>query len=113
MEKGAYIFYDEDDNIDLFIFMKCTTEELHKALPINSSMGEILENHDTLQAVFHKGADYLGSGSFEQIPELIEKMNCVDLINNSFEILKNNHFPTLTQKQYNNLVNFSKSQLKY
>ena len=113
MEKGAYIFYDEDDNIDLFIFMKCTTEELHKALPINSSMGEILENHDTLQAVFHKGADYLGSGSLQQIPELIEKMNGVDLITNSFEILKNNHFPTLTQTQYNNLVNFSKSQLKY
>lgn len=113
MEKGAYIFYDEDDNIDLFIFMKCTTEELDIALPINSSMGEILENHDTLQAVFHKGADYLGSGSLEQIPQLIEKFNGVDLINNSFEILKNNHFPTLTQNQYNNLVNFSKTQLKY
>lgn len=90
-----------------FIFYK------YKYLNIYFIFVKILENHDTLQAVFHKGADYLGSGSFEQIAELIEKMNGVDLISNSFEILKNNHFPTLTLTQYNNLVNFSKSQLKY
>ena len=113
MEKGAYIFYDEHDNIDLFIFMKCTTEELHKALPISYSMGEILENHDTLYAIFHKGTDYLGSESFEEIPQLIEKISAVDLISNSFEILKNKHFPTLMQTQYNNLLNFSKTQLNY
>lgn len=112
MDKGAYIFYSENDNIDLFIFMKCTTQELHKALPINSSSGEILENHDTLHAIFHKGLDFLGSGSSEQIPELIQQLHGIDLINNSFETLKMN-FPTLTRNKYSDMVCFCKTQLKY
>ena len=75
MQKGAYIYYDENDNIDLLLFMKCSKEELKRALPINSQNGEILNDHDTLQVIFHKGADYLGSGSLQKIPELIDKLN--------------------------------------
>ena len=112
MEKGAYIFYTENDDIDLFIFMKCTSEELHNALPLNSSRGEILDDHDTLHAIFHKGADYLGSGCLQQIPEIIDKLHAVDLINNSFETLKNLNFPTLTRKNYNYMIDFCKSQLE-
>ena len=112
MEKGAYIFFNDNDEIDLFIFMKCAIQDLHKALPMNSSNGEILENHDTIHAIFHNGADYLGSSSSDKIPELIQKINAVDLINNSFETLKN-YFPALTKKHYKNLINFSKNQLKY
>ena len=111
MQKGAYIFYDEQDNIDLLLFMKCSKEELHKALPVNAANGEILNDHDTLQAIFHKGADYLGSGSLEKIPELINKLNAVDLINNSFIDLKNKGFMSLTETEYNNMKNFSKTQL--
>ena len=46
MEKGAYIFLTENDGIDLFLFKKCTKEELQNALPINFQRGEIKDNHD-------------------------------------------------------------------
>ena len=112
MEKGAYIYYDEHDNIDLLLFMKCSREELEKALPINSQNGEILNDHDTLQVIFHKGADYLGSGSLQKIPELIDQLNAVDLINNNLSDLKNKGFISLTETKYNEMKNFSKRQLQ-
>jgi len=112
MEKGAYIFYDEQDNIDLLLFMKCSKEELNKALPVNAANGEILNDHDTLQVIFHKGADYLGSGSLEKIPELINQLNAVNLINNNLSDLKNKGFLSLTETEYNKMKNFSKTQLQ-
>ena len=113
MEKGAYIYYDEQDNIDLLLFMKCGKEDLHKALPMNSRNGEILNNHDTLQAIFHRGYDYLGSTSIKNIPELIEKLRAVDLINNNLSDLHNQGFLSLTESAYNNMKNFSKNQLGF
>ena len=92
--------------------MKCSREELEKALPINSQNGEILNDHDTLQVIFHKGADYLGSGSLQKIPELIHQLNAIDIINNNLSDLKNKGFLSLTETEYNKMKNFSKTQLQ-
>lgn len=112
MEKGAYIFINSDNKIDLFIFMKVSKEQLKTALPINFDRGEILENHDTLQVIFNNGADYLGSTNSEEVPKIIDNLNAVDLLNNNFSQLKNKGFITLTEREYNNMINFSKRQLQ-
>lgn len=111
MEKGAFIFYSEENTIDLLLFMKCSKEELYNALPISRANGDILDNHDTLQTIFHNGYDYIGSNCLKKIPELIEKLNAVDLLKNSLSDLKKDGFLSLTEKEYNNMKNFSKRQL--
>tara|TARA_B100001287_G_C22475063_1_gene431536 strand:+ start:184 stop:522 length:339 start_codon:yes stop_codon:yes gene_type:complete len=111
MEKGAYIFLTENDEIDLFLFKKCTKEELQNALPMNFQRGEIKDNHDCLTVFFHNGADYLGSGEFENIPNIIKEKRMIDLLNNTYENIVNNGFGNLKRKQFDNFVNFSKNQL--
>ena len=108
MEKGAYIFINSENKIDLFIFMKTSKEQLKTALPINFSMGEILENHDTLQVIFNNGMDYLGSTNSEEVPKIIDNLNAIDLLNNDYSQLKNKGFISLTEREYNNMINFSK-----
>ena len=112
MEKGAFIFYSEENTIDLLLFMKCSKEELYNALPIRAARGDILDNHDTLQAIFHNGYDYISSNCLEKIPELIKKLNAIDLLNNSLSNLQKDGFLSLTEKKYNDMKNFSKMQLQ-
>lgn len=112
MEKGAYIYYDSNNNLDLFLFMKCTRDELQRSLPINYRNGEILDTHNSLQAIFHNGMDYLGSGELKNIPKIIVELNAVDLLNNSFDNLHKLGFLSLKKQEYNNMINFSKNQLK-
>ena len=111
MEKGAYIFLTENDEIDLFLFKKCTKEELQRALPINFKCGEIKDNHDCIAVFFHNGADYLGSGKLEDIPNIIKEKYMIDLLNNTYENIIKNGFGNLKRNQYNNFVKFSKQQL--
>lgn len=112
MEKGAYIYYNSDNNIDLFLFMKSNCDELQRTLPINYSNGEILDTHDSIQAIFHNGMDYLGSGELKNIPKIINELNAVDLLNNSLENLHKLGYTSLTRQHYNNMINFCKNQLK-
>lgn len=111
MEKGAYIFLTEKDEIDLFLFKKCTKEELQNALPINFQCGEIKDNHNCLAVFFHNGADYLGSGKLEDIPTIIKEKGMIDLLNNTYENIVNNGFGNLKRKEFDNFINFSKNQL--
>jgi hypothetical protein len=111
MEKGAYIFLTEKDEIDLFLFKKCTKEELQNALPISLRLGEIKDNHNCLAVFFHNGADYLGSGKLEDIPNMIKEKGMINLLNNTYENIVNNGFGNLKRKQYDGYVNFSKNQL--
>lgn len=111
MDKGAYIFYSENDNIDLFIFKKSTYEELKNTLPTNYSCGNIKEDHNCLSVFFHDGMDYLGSGKLEDIPKIIKEKCMMSILNNSYDDIKSNGFINLTKKQFYNLLSFSKSQL--
>ena len=112
MEKGAYIYYNSNNNIDLFLFMKCTCDELQRALPINYENGEILDTHDSIQAIFHNGMDYLGSGELKNLSKIIIELNAVDLLNNSLDNLHKLGFLSLKRQEYNNMINFSKNQLR-
>lgn len=111
MEKGAYIYLDEHNIINLFLFMKCSQEELKIALPLNYMINELSSEHDTLIAVFHNGCDYLGSNKLENIPEIIKEKQMINLLENTYKELSN-YFSSLSKSKYNSLVTFSKSQLK-
>lgn len=110
-ESGAYIFFNESDEIDLFIFKKCNSEDLKNALPINFSCGEIKDDHNCLCAFFHGGYDYLRSGRLDNIPSIINEKNMYNLLDNSYENCISNGFYKLTKKQYDNFIEFSKNQL--
>ena len=112
MEKGAYIFLTEKDEIDLFLFKKCTKEQLENTLPISSRLGEIKDNHNCLAVFFHNGADYLGSGKLEDIPNIIKEKGMINLLNNTYENIVKNGFGNFTRKQFNNFRDFSINQLK-
>ena len=111
MDKGAYIFYKNPNNIGIFIFIKCTNEEIINVISSYFINIEILPEHNTLTAIFNKKIEYLGSESLEKIPEIIEKLNAADLLNNSLNDLHNKGFISLTENDYNNMINFSKKQL--
>jgi hypothetical protein len=111
-ESGAYIFFNDSDEIDLFLFLKCEREVLKDALPINFSCGEIKDDHNCLCAFFQGGYDYLGSGKLEDIPNIIKEKNMYNILDNSYENCISNGFYKLTKKQFNNFKDFSKSQLE-
>ena len=103
IEKGAYIFYDEDDNIDLFIFMKLSNQDLRKALPLLPP--EEIKDHNMLCCIFNNGVDYLGSGTENDVKSIIFKpgLEMIDLLNNNFESIKKKGLPLLEKNVYESL----------
>jgi hypothetical protein len=88
-ESGAYIFFNDSDEIHLFLFKKCEREVLKNALPINFSCGKL-----------------------EDIPNIIKEKNMYNILDNSYENCISNGFYKLTKKQFNNFKDFSKTQLE-
>lgn len=111
MIKGAFIALSENkDSIELFIFMKLTQDQLLEALPVLNK--EEVKNHNMLCCIFANGQDYLGSGTEEDVKNIINKqgMEMIDLLNNNFETITKS-LPLLDKKVYYSLLNFSKKQL--
>lgn len=110
--KGAYIFNNKQSkSIDLFLFIKCSSDDLKKSLPL--SYNELtMKTHNCLVVIINNGVDYLGSGCLDDVPNLILEKNMVNLLNNSYEFLNTNGFKYLTLENYNNMINFAKKQLK-
>lgn len=110
-ESGAYIFFNELDDIDLFLFIKCSKDDLKNALPINYSCGEIKDDHNCLCAFFQDGCDYLGSGKLEDMENMIKEKHMYNVLDNSYENCISKGFYKLTKKQYNNFKDFCRIQL--
>lgn len=111
MEKGAYIYRNDNNQINLFLFTQESSEVLEKALPCSYDKNT-MSNHDTLCVIFENGFDYLGSNTIDNVYKLIYEKKMVDLLNLSYEQITLRGFNDLKSKKYHNLINFSKEQLK-
>ena len=111
MEKGALIYRNDNNQINLFLFSKESSEILEKALPCSYNKNT-MAHHDTLCVIFENGFDYLGSNTLDNVYKLIDEKKMIDLLNLSFDQINLRGFNDLKFNHYCNLLNFSKEQLK-
>jgi len=109
LEKGAYIFQNANE-VDLFIYLKANSEDLERALPL-SYVKEDMKHHDVLQAIFHRGLDYVGSNISCNIRKFIEETNMVYILDKDYEEIKHYGFTNLNKKTYDKFLDLANNQL--
>ena len=110
MDKGSYVYEDNDTDIILFIYIKLSKDKLKRALPLSYNENTI-GDCNYLLACFKNGFDYLSCGTYETILEMITKHNMVDIINNDY-ISISKYYKNLTINDYNHYLSFATKQLK-
>lgn len=109
LDKGAYIFQN-DNEVDLFIYLKANSEDLERALPM-SYVKEDMKHHDVFHAIFHGGYDYVGSNISCNVPKIIEESNMVYILDKEYDEIKHYGFTNLNKKTYDRILDFANSQL--
>ena len=112
-KNGAFIFLNEGNGIDLFLYKRCSIIELKEKLSIGFSDLEIQKDHNCLVIFFQNELKYLGSGKIEDIPNLVKKKNMFNFIGQSLENCQLNGFSKLDKKIYENFKEFCKLQLNF
>lgn len=106
IEKASYIFMD-DEKIHRFMYFKLSKKQLQEALPI-SYQDNTSKNY--LTVVFDEdGRDFLGQATYDEILELINKYQMTNLLEGSFDKIKNDF--NLGSQELQNMIDFARNQL--
>ena len=118
-DKGAYLITTNTSETtlenymepSLFIFLRVSTEQIKKSLPLSSYNSNDKNNEKTyIGAIFENGMDYIASHTYESIQSTLQKHKHIDLLNSNYEECLC-VFPGLTNEQYVKQLEFSKRQL--
>lgn len=106
-KKGGYI-YNEKDNINLFLYIELTPEELKEVLP--KTYNNNLKDSNYLAIIIYNEKDYLNQASFNSIKQFIINKNMENIFEKDYNNL-HKKINNLTIEQYNNYIGFAKEQL--
>ncbi len=113
-KKGAFIFDQHKnmgkENISIFIYAKCTQGLLKEELPLENN--EIDNNHNFLMIINFDFDFYKKSGTEEDVKEIIDKDEVIDLLNNSYETIKQMGLPFLEENYYNGVLEYATKMLE-
>ena len=104
LDKNGYIFEDKYGQINIFIYIKLTREELAKAMPL-SDPSEL--EKDYLCATFINGIDYIGSSNYPEIETIIKTNKMKNILTTSFKDITFN----ISESEYKSNIEFVKRQL--
>ena len=98
------------ENISIFIYAKCTQGLLKEELPLENN--EIDNNHNMLMIINFDFNEYKNSGTEEDVKEIIDKDEVIDLLNNSYETIKQMGLPFLEENYYNGVLEYATKMLE-
>lgn len=111
-QKGAFIFNQHKNegkkNISIFIYVKCSQDLLKKELPLEM----IEKNHNILMIINFDYNVYKNSGTEKDVKKIIDKDEVIDLLNNSYEKIKQMGLPFLEQNYYNGVLEYANKMLE-
>jgi len=107
-DKGAYIFKDNDNDINLFLYIKHEPENLKNLLRLTYNENLIDSNYFIV--IIKKNKDHIGQNSLKSIKNLIINKNMLNIFDKDFNLLSKK-LENLTYEQYTNYLGFAKEQL--
>lgn len=109
--QGAFVYNDENNNVDVFLYMIMENHELKELLPHDYDHTGI-EDHNTLCMLIQQGKDYIASNNIERVLEIINENMMVSLLDNDYQQILNKGIRNLESEHHEKMMKFVNNQLK-